>query len=309
MDPSATLAEVFRAEAEVVLDHVARAVEQLRPGNATDAPAVVDGMLRHLHNLKGAASSVGNRVVEELAHAAEEVLLPSRGRTEGPDASTLDVIEEAVAALGLAAKGQALEAANTLLARIGKPADDQPAEGSNELGPETVDVEEIAEGRDETTLRVPAARLDALVGLTAELTMAEARLQHRGETLGDLLRDVRELSRSRPADPALTRLRKRVDRMVQLERRELLDFHHLTGELRDGVRQLRMIPLASQEPLWRAVARESAATMHRRARLTCRLGTLELDKVVLDALGPATPASHGKARFGQRHGREVPSSS
>lgn len=279
------VAEVFRQEAEELFDRIAQRVQSLRERAGGEVGDTVDRLLGDLHNLKGAASSVGQVEVERLTHAAESALLPAHEAQERPADSVLDALDAAVAAMGLCVKGAPPTNLSELRLRLAgataavvepTPEPDTPVTTTRDAT--------AADTSGAPVLRVPAARLDRLLGFGTELSIAHARLRSRGEELAALCKELRQITRQRGDDPDLAGLGKRLDRMAQRDRRDLLDFGHLTVGLRDGIRQLRMIPLRSQEPVWRGVVRESAATLQRRAQLRCELGLLELDKVVLDAL-------------------------
>ena len=286
MDPLESVLQIFREEAEDLLDRIAEAILSLRLHGDVDPVPAIEQVLRDLHSLKGAASSVGNAPVEQLAHAAEDALVPLRAAGAVLDGSTLDALEAAVAAMGLAAKGEPPRDLNSLVTSLGGRKPLLSTRSVEPTGPCPTH-QPTPPSDPSTSLRVSSERLDQLLNYSAELSILQARQQSRNETLMALQKELRELSRNRADDPVLVRFRKQLDQVVQRDRRELLDFAHLTIELREGIRHLRMIPLRSQEATWRSTVRETAATLDRKARLQCRVGGLALDKVVLDALhGP-----------------------
>ncbi|MCK5688825.1 response regulator [Myxococcota bacterium] len=77
-DKIETLEDIFREEATEVSDKLAREVESLEELEDSKIPEALTSVLRHAHNLKGAACTAGFEGVEKLAHALEDSLGPSK---------------------------------------------------------------------------------------------------------------------------------------------------------------------------------------------------------------------------------------
>jgi two-component system, chemotaxis family, sensor kinase CheA len=108
-------------------DHLAKLGAELvrlesaaRGGGETQA--IVDGLFRHAHSVKGMAASMQLEGIAALAHRAEDLVDAFRRRAASPDAQSVDVLLAAVDALtGMierASRGESPEADGALLARL-----------------------------------------------------------------------------------------------------------------------------------------------------------------------------------------------
>jgi two-component system chemotaxis sensor kinase CheA len=124
------------------------------------------------------------------------------------------------------------------------------------------------------SLRVPAARLDALVDLVGELVTVQARLSEVAARLADA--DVAAVSE-------------------EIER--------LTSALRENSMTLRMLPIRPTFEKFRRLVHDLARDLGKDVELTVEGAETELDKTVLDALGD--PLMH-LIRNSMDHGIESP---
>jgi two-component system, chemotaxis family, sensor kinase CheA len=126
----------------------------------------------------------------------------------------------------------------------------------------------------ETTVRVPASRLDRLVGLVGELVMNESRLAEAAARAGapELAGPVEEIER-------------------------------LIGELRDNVLGIRMMPIGTIIGRFRRLVHDLSTELGKEVELTTEGEETELDKSVLDQLGE--PLVH-LFRNSIDHGIEAP---
>lgn len=140
-----------------------------------------------------------------------------------------------------------------------------PAVGGDAIGK--------AVGR-ESTVRVPAARLDRLVNLLGELVMNQSRLTQAAALLGapELANPVQEIER-------------------------------LVAALRDDVLGIRMLPIGTIFGRFRRVVHDLSAELGKQVELTTEGGETELDKSILDQL--AEPLVH-LLRNALDHGIEPP---
>ncbi|HEX7489964.1 MAG TPA: Hpt domain-containing protein, partial [Anaeromyxobacteraceae bacterium] len=108
-------------------DHLAKLGAELVHLEAAreDGPqvaALVDGLFRHVHSLKGMAASMELEGTAALAHRAEDLVEPFRRRGQAPDPESVDVLLAAIDGLGAlvqrAAGGESGEADPALLARV-----------------------------------------------------------------------------------------------------------------------------------------------------------------------------------------------
>ena len=91
--------------------------------DGADTQAIVDGLFRHAHSVKGMAASMQLEGIAALSHRAEDLVDVFRRRTASPDAKSVDVLLAAVDALTSmverAARGESPEADAALLERLG----------------------------------------------------------------------------------------------------------------------------------------------------------------------------------------------
>jgi two-component system chemotaxis sensor kinase CheA len=131
-----------------------------------------------------------------------------------------------------------------------------------------------ATDKAETSLRVPAARLDALVDLVGELVTVQARLSEVAARVEDV--EVRAVSEE-------------VERLI--------------SALRENSMTLRMLPVRGTFEKFRRLVHDLARDLGKDVELTVEGAETELDKTVLDALGD--PLMH-LIRNSMDHGIEAP---
>ena len=126
----------------------------------------------------------------------------------------------------------------------------------------------------ESTVRVPASRLDRLVNLVGELVMNQSRLTQVASQLGatELANPVQEIER-------------------------------LVAELREDVLEIRMLPIGTIFGRFRRLVHDLAAELGKEADLITEGAETELDKSILDQLGE--PLVH-LLRNSMDHGIESP---
>ncbi len=206
--------EVFRDEAQEHLQTITAGMAQLErfPGDV----AVVQSIRRAMHTLKGAAGMMGFSVIQQIAHASEDLL---DGMVENGAALTPDVLSllldtsEALDQLVLEGPADTAEQQHvlqTLMARYGRPAGagegaQASTPGANALGrPDsgpivlldgTEAVEEAPEqaaapnSSTDLSVRLQLSKLDDLVNLFGELLINRSVLEERMDRLNRLVGD------------------------------------------------------------------------------------------------------------------------
>ncbi len=113
-------------------------------------------------------------------------------------------------------------------------------------------------GRDssDAIVRVPAARLDALMNLVGELVIVQARMDQLAQSLDD-------------------------DEMMSISE----DLDRLTIDLRDNTFSIRMLPIGTTFGRFRRLVRDLSRDLGKEIRLETEGADTELDKMVLDRLG------------------------
>jgi len=239
--------EVFRAEAADLLTGVEQAL--VAAEGASD-PNVVRDVFRAIHTLKGNASLLGFPRAAQLAHAAED-LLDALSAGDAPlttELSTLllRTVDALRAEIVLGREGQRapdaeadpddlgrklLAAAKALAAS--EDAAPSPPNEQNEATSDERLAEATARREPERTLRIELGRLDRMLDLIGEITIARGRLATLLEELRGAPRQTKEalLAAHRQADGLHLELQELLmqARMVRIERA----FRPLARRMRD----------------------------------------------------------------------------
>ena len=298
----AELADMFRDEAMQRLDQMDTELLEIESGEA-DAESV-GSLFRHAHTIKGAASMLGFDDIRALAHAAEDILAQVRETGVFPPDLAAPLLR-ATAALRAMVTGSAepigdllsdLAACRAALAGEGDPGDgpSRHRPGRRARGkrvhrlartsrPARCAAPRRAAGPApdatagaEHMLRVPAAKLDHLLDVTAEIMEYRSRLTH---TLGQEQLLSQDVSDTLGAGG------------------------RLLGELRDMAFSMRMLPISAiTGPLPRAV-RDLARAAGKEVEFVVTGADTELDRVILEGL--SEPLTH-LLRNAVVHGIETP---
>ena len=165
------------------------------------------------------------------------------------------------------------------------------------------------------TVRVPVAKLDALLALSGELRVAQIRATTRSAQLKALLSEMnteRRQWRKRSADPLLLlerfreRTREALKRLAALERQLTLDnaqLQTLTRDIEDEVLSARLLPAALLLPPLERLVRDLSQQLGKRVHLSFSGADLELDRKIIDGL--RDPLMH-MVRNALDHGFEAP---
>lgn len=299
------------------------------PGRAE----VLKSALRTAHSLKGAARSVGAGLIESVCHQVEELLGALRDGRLALERDLLQLLFECADAIHAAGpllrEGRSLQEGGLasltprlLAAASGAfPAQErqEPASLSQPSGAERG-------GPDGASVRVAAAKLDALLAQGGQLLVAQRRTEGVArdiEALQEALRRwqaewraservVKRSAQGLPRRAALTLLKTR-DRMVSFEKelerlagRAAADHRALGHEavrMDAQVRLLRLFPFADACAGLERAVRDLAAAGGKEAQLRIGGGDVELDRSVLEGL--KDPLLH-LVRNAVAHGLETP---
>ena len=171
------LLQVFLAESEENVGTIEQTLLTLE--NAPEDRAAIDAVFRAAHTLKGNSASLGFDAVAKLAHAIEDLLDRMRSGKRQSTPATISLLLRAADGLRrLLASGEDLTEADAELieelheAAIGTPAS-APSRRRDAAEPaaETaaLPADEVAQTRK---LRIDLDKLDALLNLTGELSIA-----------------------------------------------------------------------------------------------------------------------------------------
>jgi two-component system chemotaxis sensor kinase CheA len=258
----------FLAESEEGLQASIDHLLALRGGAGDPGdPEAFFEVFRTVHTLKGNALSLDYAGLAELAHGLEDFLEPLREGEASPAREVLDLLLEALdtlqAMLGTAVPGEPQPPPADLLARL----------RSLEAPASAVDT--AADARPANPMALPAApallrvgieKLDRLLDLVSELTIARGRSADLIERLDG------------PATEVIAALR---------EARWLEDRLH--DEIQELVMRVRMVPLGPSFHQHQRTVRELARRSGKEVHLVLSGGDVEADASVIEQLrGPLT---------------------
>lgn len=239
------LLRIYLAEAEEVLATLEEmlVVLERRPGDAE----TINAVFRAAHTLKGNSASVGLDAPAKLAHAMEDLLEEVReGRfTVTPALITLllrsgDALRRLIES-SMAGEDALSPAAAALIEALGRAKNEGVAPAIGQEEDDTHDVRATAKRR----LRVDLDRLDAILDLTGELSIALGRLSAR----------------------------------VDCE-----DVERIVGELQEHVTRVRMVPVGPRFEQQRRTIRDLAQAAGKPVRLVAEGHDVELDASLVDQL-------------------------
>lgn len=257
------LMRVYFAETEEILGALEEqlVILESRPGD----PETINAIFRAAHTLKGSSASVALNAPTTLAHAMEDLLDEVRaGRfTVTPSFITLmlksgdacrRLIESSMSGADeLSAEAVSLRLALEAAKAIGVAAD------------VATDVEEHAEtessepaAASKRRLRVDLDRLDSILNLTSELSIAAGRLRAAIGTLPE-------------------RDRQRLDSHSE-------DVERILGELQQQVTRVRMVPIGPRFEQQRRTIRDVAQSAGKPVRLVTEGHDVEIDASLVDQL-------------------------
>lgn len=264
----------FRVEARELLDALGRGILDLEKSPADRA--IVAGVLRHAHTLKGAARVVQQHAIGELAHALEGALAAHREASSPPvPRDTVDALLRLL---------DEIEAAVARMDRGGAP--DAPTE---EATPEDPIASARPEQGDLDGLR--EAVLEAGVqaaGLRAQLGKLE-RAARIARVLSEQLQAPR--ADGLPSSPVLTRVRSLSEDLRRTldaaERAFALGVDQAAREIanvRDATDRLRLVDVRTHSAPLERVVRDAARALDRSVSFELEGGDVRLDASVLAQL-------------------------
>jgi two-component system chemotaxis sensor kinase CheA len=277
---------------------------------------LLDAAFRSAHNLKGAGRAVALGQVEMLAHRVEGILGSASRDEVALSPALFDLLYAAVDTLSTAAGAdgpsadwlgalveqlEAAQAGDVQPRAAGEPIAEQPRARSVEKAPVGADAAE--------TVRVPAARLDALLEQLGELVIPRLELHHgltelaalRSETeawqrewrkmrprlrqleqegaLGDLQPLVRFLEHN---ESNLTSLTPRLNAVHARLTAPTAQLGTLTDDLQTDVKRFRMLPFGHLGGSLERAVRDLARSLGKEARLVLVGSDTEIDRRALE---------------------------
>lgn len=338
MDLQQRLLAAFRIECREHLEHIRSHFVDCEEGELSRPE--MDEVFRHAHSLKGAARATDLRPIEAMAHRMETMLAMIRAGTSpfSVEARKLagrlvDAVEDWMAAFDA---GQDPKDATLLLteadAWLGSApaAPPSPAVAPTKVAPRPPAKSAQPKPGDEP-LKVRARSLDrllrsagALAGGGADQSAVARRLRHFEDALGELDRAWRHLQTVAPdlkrrhdfeiRDRAVERQVERIDKTLrwlgselsavrQLQHKSAWAVEQMALELRQDIRDVRLVPVDSVFAGFRKMVRDLAGDMGRDIDFRTGGFDVEADRQVLDSL--RDPVMH-LLRNALAHGIESP---
>lgn len=258
----------FTGEAAELLEKLSLELEPLAAARGPELIEHAREAMRLAHTLKGGGLSVGLDAFGQTAHALEDVLAPLARGEQADAGAAMPGLRELVAALHVELR-RGLEARAQLRRAVR-----QTVESSDHDAPRD----------DQGSVRVDAARLDALMGFTGDLLLLERRFaldtRHLDGFHEELSALVAKLPEGHRKD--LAALAGSLGAFLRRHRQETTSLTRLASGQMAAVRGLRLLPLQSAAPAWRRAALEAAHALGRPVEVRVELGDIAVDKRVLD---------------------------
>ncbi len=274
----------------------------------------IGSLFRGAHSLKGAADSVGATAIATVCHGLEDLLAELRDGATQLDASRVELLFQTADALRDAAHclrvgESASPALAALVQRLGasasrRPPSTAPTETPSQpferqpksagSGPQPARPAASVSAR-ESTVRVAADKLDALMQQSGELLVANHHAKERlGEALvlGEIVRQLRldpafRDRRGRGAQRASQRLReldRALDRLTSALANNHAALQQAASRVDAEVRRIRMLPFATACEGLDRIVRDTARNTHKTAQLRLQGTEIELDRSISDGL-------------------------
>ncbi|MEO8493756.1 MAG: response regulator [Planctomycetota bacterium] len=300
--------DIFREEAREHLGALEKAFLDLETADTVAArKSLIDNAFRHAHSMKSDAKVVGLPELKVAAQSLEDILDEMRDK---PAAVDRDAINRGLAQFDQVRKSyESWQDEGEGNADLGLPTSDLPAPTppsssapQTDHADEPAPIGEPAPGSaqsqtanrkpqvDESfTVRVPSERLDRMLNLAGELRIS----QRSGDTVADRLDGLREqldqLKRNAAgqAETSISQFEQLLDEVRRIGgdlrnwrgREELL-----VEALENNIRQARLLPLVMLTDSLRRAVRDLAQSLGKPIRYEAEVGTIMLDKAVIEAL-------------------------
>jgi two-component system, chemotaxis family, sensor kinase CheA len=304
------MVEMFFDEATERLEALSSKLVEIE--RRPDDPDLLRDVFRDMHTVKGSSAMVGLKPVNDLAHAAEDLIGQVRDAGRAVDATLVDAVLAALDVL----RAMVDQARTTrvvtvdptpVINRLRNPTAaitaPMPATRSAPVAVPTSSSSQALVEAARQTIRVDFDKLDRLMNLVGELVLGRDELRGAVGSLGAIAGELasdrgvsRRVAQARAAG-GTTVVRgldtlgdelSRVERVLSEVATELdtgtdrLDA--ISAELREQVMRLRMIPLAGVFRKHVRTVRDLAGSLGKRARLELEGDDTELDKLLVEAL-------------------------
>ena len=252
MGAGAQLSERLVSTFLVELEEHARAMERdvMALERAEGVPAqIYTSLFRSAHSLKGAARVIGLDAIETACHRFEEIVEALRDGRLSADAGLCQLLLSAADALSasgrlLAEKREGYGAPLLkLLPKLATAVEIAPAPVREEPA-QLATMAMPAPKPQDATLRVTAAKLDALLAQDGELLVVRRRAAGHAETVERLLQRVRDAQRENRGAAGLREIERELNGFSVQVASDAKALDDAAGKLSDEIRQVRMLPFA-----------------------------------------------------------------
>lgn len=284
--------DIFAREAQEHLAHLRQGILHLEQ---EVHPESLHGLLRSAHTLKGASRMVGLADISRLAHALEDAVkrLEEGGRT--CDAAMVDVLLlttdmlEAMVAHAHAGVDGSISPPFDVEAMLASLRTGEPPADRRLLGA-AASVADQGSGFADDSVRIGVDRLDRLVSLLGEGSLAVARLERHGAVLQGLERELESFLAGLRREKNYRIVRGILGHFQDFRRQmddHLMHFQWLGESLTQEANDLRMVPLATLTEDLRRVVRDLARAQGKDVHFEVSGEETALDRLVWDVLRPA----------------------
>jgi two-component system chemotaxis sensor kinase CheA len=288
-------------------------------------------VFRDMHTVKGSSAMVGLVPVNQLAHAAEDLVGQIRDAGRAADGAVIDALLSALDGLrDMLAQARARVAVTVdptpIVARLRNPGAVTVPRAATPAAPSASSPVAAQADPARATIRVDFDKLDRLLNLVGELVLGRDNIRTAVGSLGSVTSELaadrgvaRRLSHVRRAtgtgghasgDGVLTSLAEELSRVERVLGDVTTELDHgtdrlyaISNDLRDQVMRLRMVPVAGVFRKHVRTVRDLAASLGKRARLELVGDDTELDKLLVEAVDE--PLMH-LVRNAVDHGLELP---
>ncbi len=292
-----------------------------------DDAELLRDVFRDMHTVKGSSAMVGLSPVNQLAHAAEDLVGQIRDSGRAADGAVIDALLAALDGLRDMI-GQARSRAPItvdpapIVARLRNPGAPVATAQRSASGPAATPTTVHAGAEARATIRVDFDKLDRLMNLVGELVLGRDGLRGAVSSLGSITSELaadrgvaRKVNSARSTSggslqKGLDHLGEELSRVERVLAEVTVDLDRgtdrldaISDELREQVMRLRMVPVAGVFRKHVRTVRDLAANLGKRARLELIGDETELDKLLVEAVDE--PLMH-LVRNAVDHGLEMP---
>ncbi|MES2217151.1 MAG: hybrid sensor histidine kinase/response regulator [Pseudomonadota bacterium] len=331
----ATFTTELEEQTQVMIDSLLQLEKS--PGSSKD----IDTLFRAAHNIKGAARGIGINNVGDIAHQLEDIFSAVRKKELSLDASTTDLMLDAVDKIRVAMSAYLenkpltfdIEELKKRLAKIAEmksPAPVTPSGDAEKKEAKTLPVE-----RDDSlkepevilknaeSIRVSIDNIDKVSSLMEEIQVNKISLDDQYANLDEVIMKTKHLlefwnhnrygsapntdeSLAKMYQGALdetTEIHYLLTQLHQHFRGHLNELSLLSNSLHDEIRRLRLIPASHLLQTLPRFVRNLAQEMHKEVHLHIKGEDVKMDKLILEGLND--PLIH-LLRNAIDHGIETP---